>query len=179
MKILKKVLLAVIIIIAIPLVAALFVKKEYAVERQIAIERPKQEVFDYIKYLKNQDEYSVWSKIDPEMKTWYEGVDGTSGFEAFWESDNPDAGKGSQEITKVVDGRIVESIIKFIEPFESNADAYMITEAGQPGQTIVKWGIIGNMPYPINLMLVVFNIEADIATDLQDGLQNLKALLEG
>jgi hypothetical protein len=179
MKILKNVLLAIVTIITIPLVVALFVKKEYTVERSVLIEKSNNEVFDYIKYLKNQDEYSVWSKIDPEMKTWYEGIDGTVGFEAFWESENPDAGKGSQQITKIVEGHSVESVIKFIEPFESNANAYMTTESGQAGETIVKWGISGKMPYPLNLMLVVFKMENDIGNDLENGLKNLKVLLEG
>ena len=55
MKIIKKVLIAIAVIIAIPLIIALFVKKEYAVEKSIIIEKPKSTIFEYIKYLKNQD----------------------------------------------------------------------------------------------------------------------------
>ncbi len=62
------------------LVAALFIKKDYAVEREITISKPKQEVFDYIKYLKNQDHYSVWNCLDPAIRKIYTGTDGTVGF---------------------------------------------------------------------------------------------------
>jgi hypothetical protein len=68
MKILKGILIIIAIIIAIPLIVALFVKKDYSVERRITISKPNQVVFDYIKYVKNQDNYSVWNKRDPVMK---------------------------------------------------------------------------------------------------------------
>lgn len=59
MKIFKWILIVILIIIAIPLILALFVTKEYAVERSITINRPEAEVFDYIKHIENQNNYSV------------------------------------------------------------------------------------------------------------------------
>ena len=49
------ILIVLLIIIAIPLVVALFVKKSYSVERETIIDKPRAEVFNYIKFLKNQD----------------------------------------------------------------------------------------------------------------------------
>ena len=80
MRILKKIIIVIAILIAIPLIVALFVKKDYAIERQVVINKPKQEVFNYIKFLKNQDNYSKWNMIDPNMKKAYTGTDGTVGF---------------------------------------------------------------------------------------------------
>ena len=67
-------------IIALFLIVALFVKKDYAVEREIIINKPKQVVFDYVKILKNQDAYSVWNMKDLAAKKTYTGTDGTVGF---------------------------------------------------------------------------------------------------
>ena len=64
MKALKIILIIILVIIAIPLVIALFVKKDYAVEREIIINRPASEVFDYVKYLKNQNNFSKWATMD-------------------------------------------------------------------------------------------------------------------
>ena len=61
MRFLKKILIVVGILIAIPLIVALFVKKDYSVEKEIVINKPKTEVFEYIKLLKNQDNYSKWN----------------------------------------------------------------------------------------------------------------------
>ena len=53
MKILKTVLLVITVLVAIPLVVAIFVKRDYGVERQVEINKPRLEVFEYVKYLKN------------------------------------------------------------------------------------------------------------------------------
>ena len=101
MKMLMKILIASAILIAIPLIVALFVKKDYAVEREITINKPKQEVFDYVKLLKNQDNYSIWATMDPNMKKTYRGTDGTVGFVSAWESKVDSVGVGEQEIKKI------------------------------------------------------------------------------
>ena len=50
MKVLKKIIIAIVIIIAIPLIAGLFIKSEYAVVKEVTIQKQRQEVFDYIKF---------------------------------------------------------------------------------------------------------------------------------
>jgi uncharacterized membrane protein len=77
MKTLKKILIVVAIIIAIPLIIALFIKKEYAVEREITINKPKHDVFNYVRYLRHQDNYSKWVRMNPNMKKDFRGTDGT------------------------------------------------------------------------------------------------------
>jgi len=66
MKILKIALLLFLGIIALALISAAFLEKEYAVEREIVINKPKAEVFNYVKMLKNQENYSLWATMDPE-----------------------------------------------------------------------------------------------------------------
>ncbi|HPG34554.1 MAG TPA: hypothetical protein PLM34_11905, partial [Lentimicrobium sp.] len=77
MKILRKILFVLGSLIALVLIVALFVKSEYAVERQTVIDKPAADVFNYVKYLKNQDNYSVWASMDPQMKKDYRGTDAT------------------------------------------------------------------------------------------------------
>jgi len=178
MKILKTILIVIVIIIALPLVIALFTQKDYAVEREVSIDKPKQEVFDYVKYLKNQDNYSKWAMMDPEMEKTYEGTDGTVGFVSAWESDNPDVGKGEQEIIKITDTDRIDYELRFYEPFEATDNAYMITEEQSDNQTIVKWGFNGRMNYPMNLMLLFMDMETMLGSDLETGLTNLKDVLE-
>ena len=71
MKILKRVALTLVVLVALLLLAALFVERDYAVERVIVINKPKQEVFDYIKFVKNQDHFSKWNMMDPKMVKTY------------------------------------------------------------------------------------------------------------
>lgn len=178
MKALKIIGLVLVGIIALVLITGLFVDGNYAVEREITINKPKQEVFDYVKYLKNQSNFSVWAKIDPAMKTEFMGDDATVGFVSVWDSENPDAGKGEQKIIKIAEGERIDYELHIIEPFESTDYAYLATEAVSENQTKVKWGFNGKMKYPMNLMLLTMNMEEMLAPDLQNGLTNLKTLLE-
>lgn len=178
MKNLKKIFAVIAIIIAIPLVVALFVKKDYVVEREIIINKPKAEVFEYIKFLKNQDNYSKWNMMDPDMKKTYQGTDGTIGFISAWESKMENVGAGEQEIVNMIDGERIDMKLRFKVPFEAQNDAYMITEDMSNNQTKVKWGFKGAFPYPFNLMGLFMDMEKAVGGDLEVGLQNLKNLLE-
>jgi len=101
MRTLKKIILVLLAIPIILLLIALMVQKDYAVERSIEINRPKQAVFDYVKYLKNQDNFSKWANMDPDMVKTYRGTDGQAGFVSAWKSDNKDVGAGEQEIIRI------------------------------------------------------------------------------
>jgi len=178
MKTVKKVLIVLGIIIAIPLIAALFVKSDYAVAESVIIDKPKAEVFDYIKHLKSQDNYSKWGTMDPDMIKTYRGTDGTVGFVSAWESDDDSVGIGEQEILNIVEGERIDFELRFIKPFESTQQAYMTTETEGENQTKVTWGFDGSMAYPSNLMLLFMDFEELIGDDFQTGLQKLKTILE-
>jgi uncharacterized protein YndB with AHSA1/START domain len=176
-KIIKVAAIVIILIIAIPLITALFVKKEYTVERDVTINRPIHEVFDYVKYLKNQDNYSAWASLDPDMKQEFHGSDGTVGFRSAWEG-NKDVGKGEQTIVNITEGERIDFALHFIEPWEGHADAYMTTTAVSEDQTTVTWGFKSSMPYPFNIMMLFMDMDELIGNDLETGLVRLKAILE-
>ena len=178
MKILKGLLFVIVGIVVLALIVAFFVKRDYAVERQITINKPEAEVFDFIKHIKNQDQYSVWNNIDPGMKKTYTGTDGTVGFISAWESSNKNVGKGEQEITNIAEGDRVDMKLRFKEPFEAEDNAYMATQSAGENQTTVKWGFKGSMSYPMNLMLLFMDMEGMLGKDLRGGLEKLKVVME-
>ena len=181
MSTLKKVIIIagiiIVLLIAIPLIAALFISKDYSIEREIVIERPAGEVFEYIKYLRNQDNFSKWATLDPDMRQEFSGTDGTVGFKTSWEG-NRDVGKGEQTTVNIVEGERIDYEIRFMEPFEAIADSYMTTEPVSENQTKVTWAFSSTMPYPFNIMRVFMNLDAAIGEDLHVGLVNLKNILE-
>lgn len=178
MKIIKAILFSILGIIALALIAALFMPKEYAVEREVIISQPKDSVFNYIKYLKNQDNFSVWSKADPNMKKTFTGVDGTVGAISAWESTDENVGVGEQEIKKITEGERIDFELQFKTPFEATEEAYLTTEAISSTETKVKWVFNGGMDYPMNLMMPFLQMDKVIGNDLQTGLDSLKVILE-
>ena len=93
------------VLILLCLITASFLKKEYVVEKSITINKPETAIFNYLNYLKNQNEYSKWAKMDTFMKKVFTGTHATPGFISAWESDYDDVGKGEQEIVKNYRGR--------------------------------------------------------------------------
>lgn len=178
MKLLKIIGLIFAALIVVILIAALFIKKEYNVTREVTINKPKAEVFDYIKHLKNQINYSKWAMMDPNCKMTFSGEDATVGFISAWDSKEKNVGQGEQKISKIVEGERLETTIHFIRPFESNAQASFTTTEISNGQTKVSWSFNTAMPYPFNFMSVFMNMEKMVGDDIQTGLNNLKTLLE-
>lgn len=177
-KVLKILGLSVLALIGLWLIAALFAPNSYHVERDIVVNRPVSEVYDYARFLKNQDDYSVWARIDPKMKRHFRGTDGKVGFVSGWDSENDQAGAGEQEIVKMDSLNRVDYALRFTRPFESEMNAFMTFEPIGPNQTRVGWGASGDMAYPMNAMMLFMDMEDMIGEDYSQGLQNLRERLE-
>ncbi|MDC1460348.1 SRPBCC family protein [Flavobacteriaceae bacterium] len=156
------------------MVIALFVDNDYNVENGILIQQPKAVVFDYVKSRRNQDKFSKWANIDPNIKKSYSGTDRKVGFVSAWESDHPEVGKGEQEIIKITEGQRIDFEFRFFEPFAEVYTGYMITEAVSATETKVRWGFDGRMDYPFNLMLLNSSFQNTMKKDFGIRLQNLK-----
>lgn len=178
MKLLKKIILVIVAIILIFLVIALFVDRNYSVERNVIINKPIAEVFDYVRFLKNQDNFSKWAMMDPEMQKWYRGTDGQPGFVSAWKSEKKNVGAGEQEILRIEEDKRIDYELRFLEPFVSTQQAYITTTAIDSMQTRVAWGFNGHMAYPSNLMLLFMDFEEIVGDDFQTGLDKLKNELE-
>lgn len=178
MLIIKRILIILILIISIVLIAAYFMPKEYAVQREITINKPVDSVFNYVRYLKNQNQFSVWANMDPKMKSTYKGVDGNVGSLYTWDSNVKDVGAGEMEVTKIETSKRLDFALRFKRPMEDTAVGFMSTEPLSGNQTKVKWGISGIIPYPTNIMLPMLKMDQMIGKDLEKGLENLKSKME-
>jgi hypothetical protein len=166
------------IIIAIPLIAASVLSKEYTIEREITINKPKLEVFNFVKFIGNSDQYNKWVMTDPYVRKTYKGTDGTVGFVYAWDSDNKNLGKGEQEITKIRDGEGINHDLRFIKPFEGKATSAMTVESISANQTKVKWMFGGERNYPMRIMHFLLNLKKMLGDDLATSLTTLKHVLE-
>lgn len=177
MNILITIALILVGIIALLLIIGLFSKKGYTITRSITIHKPKQDVFNYLKLLKNQDYYSKFVMTDPSMKKVFSGTDGTVGFIYAWDSKNKQAGKGEQELKKITEGESTEVEIRFERPIKGVSQAVMTTEdAGV--HTKVTWTFISEMRYPMNIMMLFINFDKLLGKDMEESLTMLKNNLE-
>ena len=70
------------------LVLYLLAPANYDVSRTVTIALPSERVYEYLKYLKNQDQWSPWSQKDPDMQKGFRGTDGTVGAVSSWDGNN-------------------------------------------------------------------------------------------
>lgn len=176
MRIVKRIVLTILVLVAIALLAAALLPKDMTVERSVLINQPADSVFGYVKYLRNQNDFSKWAGMDPAMHKEFHGTDAQPGFVSRWESNQRDVGSGEQSI-RAIDpaSRRIDFAIHFFKPMDGTADAWMQAN-DKGGSSDVHWSITMHMKWPFNLMGVFF--KGSVGNDLQTGLDNLKTRLE-
>ncbi len=163
-------------IIAMLLIIGVFMKKEHYVKREIIINAPRQKVFDYLRLLKNQDHFNKWATADKmNRKEEFKGTDGTVGFIYSWSGDKS-AGKGEKEITNIIEGKRIETVIRFVKPMKVSASVIFETESLSDEQTKVNLINTGTLKYPLNIMIPM--AEKKFPKDMDASLSALKNILE-
>lgn len=165
-------------LIALVLIIAAFSKKEFAVERTVTVNKPLPETYDFLTSLQKQNQWSKWAQMDPNMKTTYIGTDKTVGFISKWESPHKQVGEGEQEIKKLIPNQRIENELRFEKPMKSVANAYFTVASEGDEHTHVAWGFTSRTPWPFNAFMLFFNMENAIGKDFEEGLGNMKRMIE-
>lgn len=150
MRILKKIFIFIVGLIALLLIIALFIPNDYKVTHTVTINKPQKEVYDYVRMQKNNEKWSTFFEGDPNIKLTYEGTDGTVGAQQSWNG-NDDVGEGSQTITKL-DGERIDILLHFVRPFEGDNKAASIIKAVDANSCTHTEEFNGSESYPKNLM---------------------------
>ena len=75
------------LLVALLLIVALFVPKEFKYEKSIIIKSPIDTVWLNVNSLSALDKWSPWNDHDPKMKKEMSGIDGTVGAKQSWSSE--------------------------------------------------------------------------------------------
>ena len=149
---------------------------ELFVEKSVEVNRSKQEVFDYLKYCKNQDYFSVWNMADPAKKTAYEGIDGSEGFVYTWDSQVKNVGAGSQKIARILGNESIEFDLRFDRPMKNTGTSRFRLSSVNDELTRVTWEFSGPTKFPMSLFKGMF--QKMLGKDLAQSLSNLKQVME-
>jgi uncharacterized protein YndB with AHSA1/START domain len=173
---LKKILIAVVVLIAAVLIYAATRPDSFRVERSATIKAPPEKVFALVNDFKRWDAWSPWEKKDPSMRrSWGDATIG-KGASYSWEG-NKDVGQGRMEITESVPPSKISIKLEFVKPFEArNAVDFILQPKGDT--TNVTWAIYGPSPYISKLIGIFCNVDSMIGKDFEAGLADLKAVSE-
>ncbi|MBX2924052.1 MAG: SRPBCC family protein [Chitinophagaceae bacterium] len=175
-KALKIVGIVLLVIIVFILIAGLFVKKEYHLEKSVTINAPMEKVWEQVSTLAAMQKWSPWLEADPNAETSIDGQDGAVNAVYKWKG-NKEVGSGTQTITKVDKPGRIDTHLHFIEPFEGDADAFIIL-ANEGNATKATWGFDSKYTYPMNCMLLFIDMDEMMGKEFDKGLAKLKSLCE-
>ncbi|GAB2772697.1 SRPBCC family protein [Salinimicrobium soli] len=151
-------------------------RKEYDLSRTVVINRPKAEVYAYIRQLKKQPLWMPWFLNDPKHVIKFKGEDGKVGAASYWKGHNKV--EGIQKIVKVREGKVLETQLLFLSPYKSLSLNYMAVKELEPDRTKMVWGVKGVHKFPASVMMLFYGMDRAIGKDFEVGLQNLKTQLE-
>ena len=177
MKILKYLMLFIASVILLILIVALFVDGDFRYEKSIEINAPVETVWENVNSLEDINKWSPWIDKDPQMITTKAGESGEIGQTFSWDSEVEDVGSGSQTITAINAPHEIQTLLKFYDPYEAEAEAFVLLEESTKG-TKATWGFENEMPYPWRIGRLFMDMGEMMEADYTLGFERLKALSE-
>jgi hypothetical protein len=119
--------------------------------------------------------WSPWEKIDPAMTRTHSGAPSGVGAVYEWQG-NKKVGRGRMEVLEATQGKVTIKL-DFFEPYEAHNLCEFSAEP-KDGGTHVTWAMHGPTPFMSKVMQVFMNLEKLVGKDFENGLANLKAVVE-
>jgi uncharacterized protein YndB with AHSA1/START domain len=175
-KIFISIITALIVIVVALFIYAATLPNTFRVQRTATIKAQPEKIFALINDFHRWDSWSPWSKLDPNMKTIYEGPTNGNGAVYAWEG-NDKIGKGRMEITETSPPSAIVIKLDFLKPFEAhNITEFTLITQGE--STNITWVMYGPNSYMTKVMGIFFNMDKMIGSDFESGLANLKSIAE-
>ena len=176
MKFLKILLKSLLLLIVVLAVVSLFLPSKSEVSRSVRIDAPPAEVFPYVNDFRQFNRWSPWFGIDPDTEYEFSGPASGVGAKLEWSSEDPNVGKGSQEIVASVEPERVDTRLEFDGQGDANAAFVLVPKEGG---TQVTWQFDVEWGYnPIGRYMGLMMDEM-VGKSYEEGLQKLKLLAEG
>jgi len=173
---LKKIAIALGVVIALILILASTQPGTFHVERKIVVNAKPAKVFALFNDLHSMSSWSPWEKKDPAMKRTYEGAKSGKGAVYAWDG-NSQVGAGRMEITEVVPSSKIDVKLDFLRPMVAHDTVtYSFVKAGKA--TEVTWAMDGQVPFVGKIFHLFMNVDKMVGGDFETGLANVKAVVE-
>jgi len=175
MRIVKRILAAIVVIAVLVVVVAFLLPRHVSVSRSIEIDAPPAVIYPLVADLRRANEWSPWLELDPDVEITFTGPTDGVGQKMNWKSDDPNVGSGSQTITMLEPDSKVETALDFGD--QGAATASFDLEANGSA-TEVTWGFTADLGF--NPIARYFGLMFDkwIGADYEKGLAKLKTVAE-
>jgi uncharacterized protein YndB with AHSA1/START domain len=176
MNVLKKILIALAVIIVVLVVIVALQPSDFRVTRSTTISAPPPAVFAQVNDFHKWQAWNPWGKIDPAMKQTYEGAPAGTGAIYTW-SGNNEVGEGRMTITDSRPNELIRVKLEFFKPFAGTNTADF-TFKPEGNQTLVTWSMFGEKNFMAKAIHLVMNMDKMIGGQFEKGLADMKSVVE-
>ena len=172
---LTKILIAVAVLIVGILAFALTKPDEFRVSRTAVMNASAAAVFEQINDVRKTQVWSPWVKMEPDATYTFEGPNSGKGAVVKWSGKK--VGQGVSTIIESDPNRLVRNRLDFIKPFAAtNTAEFQLKE--ENGKTTVTWSMYGPNTFIGKVMSIFMNCEKMIGSQFDQGLADLKTIVE-
>ena len=172
----KKILLVLALIVIALLVIIMSKPDTYSVSRSAVLNAPAQTVFDQVNDFHKWEAWSPWAKLDPKAKNTFEGPTSGVGASFAWAGDH-NVGEGKQTIVESKSPELIRIKLEFYKPFPGVSTSEF-KFAPENNGTRVTWTMSGENNFMSKAMSLVMNCDTMIGGYFEQGLNNLKGVVE-
>lgn len=172
---LKKILIAIVALLCAFLAFVATREGKFHYERSGVIQASPEKIFPYLISFQKGQEWSPYTKADPQMKISYSGTEGALGSVMQFESNQ--AGSGHLELVGMLANKSVDIRLVMAKPFAADNQVHYSLEPVEGG-TKFTWAMDGEGGFMGKLISVVINCEKMVGDQFSEGIANLKKLVE-
>ena len=151
---------------------------QFRISRSAIINAPAHDIYVQVNDLQKWEQWSPWARLDPNATTSYDGSPLGVGQSFSWKG-NKQIGVGKMSISESSPDERIRIKLDFTKPMRASNDVQFDFRALNDDQTEVTWAMSGDNEFMGKAMNLVMNMDRMVGGQYEQGLANLKALVEG
>jgi effector-binding domain-containing protein len=175
MKVLKKIVMVLVILVAVYVVLALLGPSNYKVTRSIKIAAPAEMVYNQVSKFPNWEAWSPWRKMDSAAIYTISADVQQVGASMGWKGEI--VGAGVMTTTELVTNEKATYELVFTEPFSMTSyGGFNITQEGD--SVTLEWYDEAEIGFANRPMMLFMDMEEQIGPSFEEGLAEIKKICE-
>jgi hypothetical protein len=173
---LRRLLIALVLLLAGLAIFVALQPDDYRLTRSITIAAPAAKIFPHVNDLHRWEDWSPWGKVDPNAKIAFAGAPAGQGAVFTWDG-NDKVGAGTMTITQSRPNDLIRIKTDFVKPFAGTGNTeFVFSQMGD--QTNVIWTMTGTHTFIGKAICLVMSMEQMLGPDFEKGLAQMKRVVE-
>jgi hypothetical protein len=149
----------------------------FRITRSAVLDAPPDRVFGELNDLHNWGKWSPWARLDPRQEVTLDGSPLGPGASMSWSGNNK-VGAGRMTIKESSQNERIRLKLEFTRPMQAVNEVQFDFERLDETKTQVTWAMSGCNEFMGKAMGVFMNMDKMVGAQFEQGLANLKAVVE-